>query len=61
MKSYQEFENALQEVAKNAKEEVGFEERFIMMVRNYMNGMEDMSNIDDLIGETIVLGEENEN
>lgn len=60
MKSYKEFEEALQEVAESAKEEVGFEGRFIMMIKNFMNGMEDISNINDLIEETIVLGEENE-
>ena len=61
MKLYQEFEDALKEVAANAREEAGFEERFIMMVKNYMNGMEDMSNIDDLIRDMMVLGENDEN
>lgn len=59
MKLYQEFVDALQEVAANAKEKSGFEERFIKMVENYVNGMKDMSNIDDLIEEMMVLGEEN--
>lgn len=61
MKLYQEFEDALKEVAANAREEAGFEARFVMMVKNYMNGMEDMSNIDDLIRDMMVLGENDEN
>lgn len=60
MKLYREFEEALIEVANNTKETPEFSERFIKMVKNYMNGMNDMSNIDDLIQETILLGEENE-
>lgn len=57
MKLYREFEEALQEVAENADEKNGFEERFSKMVKNYMNGMVDKSNLEDVISETIRLGE----
>lgn len=60
MKLYHEFEEALQEVAEKANEKNGFEERFSKMVKNYMNGMKDWSNLDDIISETISLGEEDE-
>lgn len=60
MKLYHEFEEALQEVAENAGEESGFEERFKKMIKNYMNGMLDKSNLEDVISETIRLGEEDE-
>lgn len=60
MKRYHEFDEALREVAGNAKEKNGFEERFSQMVKNYMNGMIDKSNLEDVIDETISLGEEDE-
>lgn len=60
MRLYQEFEEALQEVAENADEASDFQERFIRLVKNYMNEMFDMANLDDVIQETIILGEENE-
>lgn len=60
MKLYKEFEEALLEVAENANETPEFSERFCKIVKNYMNGMKDLSDIDDLIQETIILGEENE-
>lgn len=61
MKLYHEFEEALQEVEENAREKKGFAERFDKMVKNYMNGMTDKSNLEDVISETISLGEEYEN
>lgn len=57
MKLYDEFTEALQEVAESAKEENGFSERFSKMVKNYMNGMIDRSNLEDVISETIRLEE----
>lgn len=61
MKLYDEFAEALKEVSESAKEKNGFSERFSKMVKNYMNGMIDKSNLEDVISETISLGEENEN
>ena len=61
MKLYKEFEEALLEVAESAKETPEFSGQFCKMVKNYMNGMKDMSDIDDLIQETIILGESKEN
>lgn len=60
MKLYNEFEDALLEVAAGAKEKDDFEERFIKMIKNYMNGMIDRPNMEDVIEETIILGDENE-
>lgn len=60
MKLYKEFEEALTEVARGAEEAPEFNERFCKMIKNYMNGMEDLSEIDDVIQETIILGAENE-
>ena len=59
MKLYKEFEEALQEVADQAQERQEFGGRFIMLVRNYMDGMKDMSDMDDLI-ELIEPGESDE-
>lgn len=61
MKLYHEFEEALNEVAGNAKEEKGFAERFSKMIKNYMNGMTDLSNLENVIRETIRLGDKDEN
>ncbi len=61
MKLYREFEEALQEVAMDANEKNGFEERFSKVIKNFMNGMIDKSNLEDVISETIGLGEEYEN
>lgn len=60
MKLYKEFEEALLEVAENAGETPEFSGRFCRLIKNYMNGMKDMSEIDDVIQETITLGDENE-
>jgi len=46
-------------VADQAQERQEFGGRFIMLVRNYMDGMKDMSDMDDLI-ELIEPGESNE-
>lgn len=61
MKLYHEFEEALHEVAGSAKEKNGFAERFDRMIKNYVNGMTDLSNLEDVINETISLGEKDEN
>lgn len=61
MNLYKEFEDALTEVSENAGETTEFGGRFCMLIKNFMNGMSDLSDIDDLIQEAMIPGEENEN
>lgn len=60
MKLYKEFEEALQETAEQAGEKAEFGGRFYKLVKNYMNGMESLYDIEDIIQEAMISGEENE-